>query len=72
MDHNDTGPALNNLHLFIAILDMHTAGRFLVSMPHYSEMQKLINYVNNFRTLPSKHEAYKKGQCQHPSGYLLP
>lgn len=30
-------------------------------MPGYSEMQKLINYVNDFRTLPSKKEAYKKG-----------
>lgn len=66
MDHNDTGPALKNLHLFIGILDMHTAGRFLESMPDYSEMQKLINYVNNFRTLPSKHEAYKKGSVSAP------
>lgn len=61
MDHNDTGPALKKLHLFIGILDTHTAGRFLVSVPDYSEMQKLINYVNNFRTLPSKQEAYRKG-----------
>lgn len=51
---------------------MHTAGRFLESMPDYSEMQKLINYVNNFRTLPSKHEAYKKRiSVSNPSGYLL-
>lgn len=57
MDHNDLGPALKNLHLFIGILDMHATGGFLVSMPDYSEMRKLINYVNNFRTPPSQQEA---------------
>lgn len=45
---------------------MHTAGRLLVSMFDYSEMQKLTNYVNDFRTLHPNRKHTKKDQCQHP------